>query len=159
MLGHIVYNGYARTLKLWFKDTATSTPELRHTLECHDIGVNDGLLDDPYGIYCMCPPGDYGVSAPEALVPPEIPYGRWFIGLIDTNGNEAKHGRAGIGFHGGGSAAPEPFIPRQGWYATEGCFRLQNIDLEDTLVPFVQYVLAHGGELLHSVVQPDHPLA
>ena len=33
------------------------------------------------------------------------------------------------GVHGGGSAAPEPLAAKQGLYPTEGCIRVQNVDL------------------------------
>ena len=33
--------------------------------------------------------------------------------------------------HGGGSDLPNPLAPRQGWYPTHGCTRMQNEDIQD----------------------------
>lgn len=144
--------------KLWLKD-GDATPVLRHTLPIRNQTIGDG-----YGHYGRCPLGDYFLGEPVpcaahhvenassvAFWTPDVQhdddraYGYYFTPLLDVYGLWAPYGRAGIGAHGGGSAAPAPFDPQQGWFPTEGCFRLQNADNE-TLVSFVRYVRAHALE-------------
>lgn len=171
MQGHLVFNGASRLLKLFIKDAeAVGKPDgLLHTVECHDVGVGDAYLNagaDVYGHNCKCPPGDYGVGVPEPCATrnsdgsvtqhndDDPAYGCWFIPLVDTNGNEAAHGRAGIGIHGGGSAAPDPFALDQPLLPTLGCLRCHNRDIEQIVVPFVKFIQQHGGDVTLSVVWP-----
>lgn len=63
------------------------------------------------------------------LNPKEVPYGGFYIPVLDVNGLWVRYGRDGIGIHGGGSGLGDSFAPTQGWVITEGCFRLQNVDL------------------------------
>jgi hypothetical protein len=101
----------------------------RHAWECRNTTVGS-KTSDPYGYEGMCPPGDYFIGTPQILVQRERPYGFAFTPLIDTPQSMAqrKHGRKGIGVHGGGSGCDDPFCERQGWCPTDGCLRLQNID-------------------------------
>lgn len=171
MLGHLVFNGQSRLLKLFIKDAADfGKPDgLLHTVECHDVGVNDQYVTagmDVYGSHCKCPPGDYGIGYPLPCATrnpdgsvtthnnDDAAYGCWFIPLIDTHGDEAQHGRAGIGVHGGGSDLPDPFALKQSWEYTYGCLRVQNGDLESVVVPFVKFIQSHGGTVTLSVVWP-----
>lgn len=152
---HLVFNGQSNVLK-FFLVTTTGT-ELRHTWECHDVGVADANPPDgdAYGHLCKCPPGKgYAIGAPQYLDPPEPPYGRWFIPVgDDAAGDMAEHGRAGIGIHGGGSDLADPFAPRQGWEWTFGCLRMQNADVAE-LADSVQYVQARGGAVTLDVDWP-----
>jgi len=171
ILGHLIFNGASRLLKCFITGaSAQGHPDgLLHTLPCHDVGINDQYVTagmDEYGSRCKCPPGDYGVAAPMACATrnadgtvtrhndDDAAYGCWFVPLLDTHGNEAAHGRSGIGIHGGGSGLPDPFALQQGWYYTLGCLRLQNADLEQTLIPFIQYIQSHGGQVTLTVVWP-----
>lgn len=169
--GHVVFNGQSRLLKLFIKGGAElGKPDgLLHTLNAHDVGVNDQYISagqDEYGSRCKCPPGDYGIGAPMQCATrnadgsvtkhndDDQAYGCWFTPLIDSHGNEAEHGRAGIGIHGGGSDLPNPFALQQGWEYTLGCIRLQNEDNENVFVPFVKFIQAHSGIVTLSVVWP-----
>jgi hypothetical protein len=166
----LVLNGSGRELKIFIKGAAQyGKPDgLLHTLPCHDVGVNDDTIsagEDAYGHDCKCPPGVYFVG-------PTVPcatrhadgsvtqnnsddpaYGCYFTYLSDTADDDfAKHGRAGIGIHGGGSAAPDPFAPEQGWYPTDGCLRLQNADNESILVPCLAWARSHNATIKLTVV-------
>lgn len=168
-----VFNGQSRLLKLFIKGAGDlGKPDgLLHTLPCHDVGVNDqyvGAGQDIYGSKCKCPPGTgYIIGAPQACATrnadgsvrinndDDQAYGCWFSGLSDDpNADFSKHGRDGIGIHGGGSDLPNPFALWQGWEYTFGCLRLQNHDNEQIFVPFVQWVQAHGGTVKLNVVWP-----
>ena len=164
MDGHLVFNGSARTLKCF-----VSGGELKHTLPCHDVGISDQYVkagQDEYGSRCKCPPGDYSVGVPMACAirqkdgsiirqnSDDQAYGCYFVPLGDSKGAFAAHGRSGIGIHGGGSDLSNPFAMQQGWEWTYGCLRLQNQDLEQTLVPFINFIHAQGGKITLSVVWP-----
>lgn len=73
------------------------------------------------------PTGTFSLGAPEFNEPDEADdlrsMGPYFIPVQNVPGHE------GIGIHGGGSASPHPLAARQGWYPTENCIRLQNVDL------------------------------
>jgi hypothetical protein len=171
LFGHLMFCGPQRELKIYLRngELAGHKSGLLHLLECHDVGINDGLLSDPYGSKCKCPPGDYAVGTPMPCATrnpdgsvtqhnaDDRAYGCWFIPLADTEPDEAfaKHGRAGIGIHGGGSDLQDSFAPHQGWEYTLGCLRLQNQDLEHVLVPFINFVHSHGGAVKLSVVWDD----
>lgn len=108
------------------------THSLLFMCQCRNNAVNAG-----FGHWGSCPPGTYKLGAPQRLTPPEVPFGSWFIPLLDVHGLWKKDGRDGIGIHGGGSGLRDPFAPRQGWVITEGCFRAQNEDL-DRLAALIQ---------------------
>jgi len=59
-------------------------------------------------------------------------------GLHGDLGGLARHGRAAIMVHGGGSNAPDPFAPRQQLCKTFGCTRMHNEDLA-TLVAYLEH--------------------
>jgi hypothetical protein len=127
---HFVFNRATERLKGYAVDGT-----LAWEAPCHNETVNPG-----FGHYGECPPGDYHLAFPEIIDPPEVPYGSWFIPLVDVDGLWIKDARSGIGVHGGGSGLPSPFAAKQGWQITEGCFRLQNEDLTHFVA------LVHGGE-------------
>lgn len=158
MNAHVVFNGQSRRLK-FFTDDAT-VPQPRHDWECHDVGIADGEPGDPYGHNHKCPPGEYTLGSPiPSQTPPDpvqdAPYGFWFTALWDTPESQAmaRHGRAGIGIHGGGSDLPDPFAARQGWEWTHGCLRLQNEDNE-AFTQSLRYILGHGGDARLTVYWP-----
>lgn len=170
-LGHLVFNGKSRVLKMFLKNVSQFGRQdgLLHQVECHDVGINDQYVhtdEDEYGHKCKCPPGtNYIVGRPmpcaTRLSNGEVhqnnsddpAYGCWFIPLGDSDQHSFEHHyREGIGVHGGGSDLSNPFAWKQGWEWTYGCLRLQNIDLERTVIPFVNWVLDHGGEVHLDVV-------
>ena len=171
MNGHVVFNGGSRLLKFFVMDdgidltkplpqgkSTVGAAELRHTFECHDVGMGDGTQADEYGKDCKCPPGNYTLGQPIPSADPpgsdDVPYGFWFTPLIDTAEQDMeKHGRAGIGIHGGGSSCADPFEPRQGWCITHGCLRLQNKD-NQTFVDSVRYIQKNGGKVSLTVFWP-----
>lgn len=173
ILGHLVFSGQSRLLKVYIKGAAAvGKPDgLLHTLDCHDVGINDQYVTsglDVYGSRCKCPPGTgYVVGSPMVCATrnadgsikknndDDEAYGCYFFPLGDSDQHSfSQHGRGGIGIHGGGSDLPNPFALHQGWEWTLGCLRLQNIDLEQTLVPFVNWVHKQNGVVKLDVVWP-----
>lgn len=77
-------------------------------------------------------------------------YGWYTFDMIELENQEAKHGRAGICLHGGGSTAgwPSAWAPRQPLFATRGCVRMHNVDLRDKVLP-----LTKSGTVFISVYQ------
>lgn len=77
-------------------------------------------------------------------------YGWYSFDLIELENQEAKHGRAGIMIHGGGSACgwPGAWEPKQSLYSTYGCVRCYNVDLRDKVLPLVD-----AGRVFVSVYQ------
>ncbi len=166
-LAHIVVDRASKRCKLFLRH-ADGTVELKHDIEAHTdaVGSENG---DPYGPDGLAPPGDYGLGGPQPcatrnsdgsvtvnnVVPPDWDraFGCWFTPLTDTHGLEGAHGRSGIGFHGGGSNAPDSFAWHQGWYATCGCIRLQNEDNEKTFVPFVKAMQKAAVPIVVSISQ------
>lgn len=149
---HVIFSGQSRKLKFFIFGSG----DPKHVFDCHDVGVNDGSIAaglDVYGHLCKCPPGvGYILGAPDDEK--EAAYGFHFTPIIDdASGDMTKHGRAGIGIHGGGSDLPDPFAPRQGWEWTFGCLRLQNEDNEQ-FVKSVRWVQAHRGTVYLDVVWP-----
>ena len=64
-------------------------------------------------------------------------YGWQFYDMIELENQEAKHGRAGIGMHGGGTELgwPAAWAPEQKLVPTLGCIRARNSDLRDKILP------------------------
>lgn len=79
-----------------------------------------------------------------------LSYGWYSFDLIELENQEAKHVRAGIMIHGGGSACgwPGAWVPMQQLFFTHGCIRMHNIDLRDKLLP-----LTKSGTVFVSVFQ------
>lgn len=77
-------------------------------------------------------------------------YGWYTFDMIDLEGQERNHGRAGIACHGGGSANgwPGAWAPNQPLVPSHGCLRLKNIDLRDRILP-----LYKKGKIFCSVWQ------
>jgi hypothetical protein len=117
----------------------------RWTVACHNEGVAGPGWDRPYGDTV---PGLYRVLAVE-YIPADDPgtaaYGPVYLYLQEMEGQESAVGRAGIGWHGGGSGLPDPLAPRQGWMPTHGCLRSQNEDLLLRVAPTVNYTRSRGG--------------
>lgn len=80
-------------------------------------------------------------------------YGRWFIDLVEQEQQEARVSRAGIGWHGGGTAAPDPLAPKQLLVPTLGCIRSHNEDLDKVVMPTLQRVRSNGGQMWITVNQ------
>lgn len=77
-------------------------------------------------------------------------YGWYSLDLVDLEGQEGRHGRAGIMLHGGGSANgwPGAWSPMQRLFATHGCIRMHNVHLRDHVMP-----LLDTGTIFISVYQ------
>lgn len=90
------------------------------------------------------------VGASPAFNETLMSYGWYTFDMVELEGQEVKHGRAGICLHGGGSAAgwPGAWTPRQPLFATYGCIRMHNIDLRDKVLP-----LTKQGTVFISVFQ------
>ncbi len=119
------------------------TGRLRWSVEARGEGIA-GSYDKVGG---DTPPGIYRCGRPEPIPlsdPAVNAYGRWFVDLEEMFDQEVSRGRAGIGVHGGGSEAPKPLAPRQGWFKTLGCIRLQNQHLH-RFVAVVQTAQALGA--------------
>lgn len=123
---HLVFNGPSNYLKLFNGGGSILFSADAYNVTVGTVENNDSRF---YGHYGACPPGVYTLGTPMVLDPQEVPYGGFYIPLIDVNALWVRYGRDGIGIHGGGSGLGDPFAPRQGWVETEGCFRLQNVDL------------------------------
>ena len=67
------------------------------------------------------PAGLYQVFADEPTAEDYDEFGTFYITTGDPRGRD---------IHGGGSGLDDPKAPRQGWYPTLGCLRMQNEDGE-----------------------------
>jgi hypothetical protein len=136
-----------------------------HILKCFDAegvlrwqvrAIGYGTVADYAKIGGNTPPGLYRCSGPQEIGPDDPDkdrYGPWFVDLVEQEEQESKHGRAGIGVHGGGTGLTkeDPYTSkRQGWLKTLGCVRLQNEDLR-RFVASVSYTQHHGGSAWFSV--------
>ena len=67
-------------------------------------------------------------------------FGWYSFDMIELENQEAKHGRAGIMIHGGGSQCgwPGAWASKQSLFATHGCVRMYNQDLRDKLLPLTK---------------------
>ena len=160
----IVFNGSSNRMKFYYVD-AYSRPDLRHMWEAHDVGVLDNSSAIAYGHDCKIPPGGYyKLGVPQECGPASedgVAYGWWFTPIEDNaEGTLAKFGRSGLGIHGGGTGLSQPFSQHQGWEATYGCMRMQNIDngmsvpASGSLVYSVNYVQKSGGTVYLSIYWP-----
>ena len=95
---------------------------------------------------------DYETLGPNpAIVPAElVPFGWYFLELVDQQGLSQQLGRSGFGIHGGGSGlgARGSWAPYQPLLPTWGCPRVHNADLRDKIVP-----LLDRGTIWLSVLQ------
>lgn len=138
---HVTFDAKERSLKVW-----QPSGNLLWQTEARNRTTDDGQL----GHDGNCPPGDFILGAPREKN--EVPFGPWFIPVLDYQGHHAMRDfeREGIGIHGGGSGLADPFGPYQGWMVTHGCIRLQNAPLchFESLVRGVQ---THGGTVYLTV--------
>jgi hypothetical protein len=67
-------------------------------------------------------------------------FGWYSFDMVELENQEARHGRAGIMIHGGGSACgwPGAWAPKQKLFSTHGCVRMYNQDLRDKLLPLTK---------------------
>lgn len=96
--------------------------------------------DTPPGLYKIgAIYRDYEIDPVPVYSRNVMAYGWYSFDLVELEGQEQRHGRAGIMIHGGGSACgwPGAWAPRQTLYPTLGCIRLQNIDLRDRILPLL----------------------
>ena len=79
--------------------------------------------------------------SPEGLPRETLPIGHYTVWAEDyetacNNGEAYGTGYIHTGdyrgrdIHGGGSSCEDPYAPRQGWFVTYGCLRMQNEDIE-----------------------------
>lgn len=98
--------------------------------------------DTPPGLYVIGKiHRDYEQYGPSPAKTDELmSYGWYSFDLEELENQEAKHGRAGIMLHGGGSACgwPGAWAPRQQLFSTYGCVRMHNIDLRDKVLPLTR---------------------
>lgn len=82
-------------------------------------------------------------------------YGFYFIDLIEQENQESCYERGGVGWHGGGSAAPDPLAPLQQLVPTLGCVRSHNSDLAQIVVPLLKKLNHNGFKMWITVNQID----
>jgi hypothetical protein len=132
---HLMFDAQARTLKVF-------NPAGLFLWGCE--ARNRTTADGQLGHNGNCPPGNFMLGEPRPKN--EVPFGPWFIPVLDYAGNHHMRDfeREGIGIHGGGSGLADPFAPRQGFQVTHGCIRLQNEDLQH-LVHLLHLMEMAGG--------------
>jgi|ERR1017187_5311399 hypothetical protein len=123
----------------------------RWTLDAHGEGTN-GSYNVVGG---NTPPGLYECMKVEKTLSTEgtgiwNAYGPWYVWLQELEGQESSRGRSGVGMHGGGSNSPAPLAPKQGFYPTHGCVRLQNEDLP-RLINTIRFAQSQGGRVFLTV--------
>lgn len=106
--------------------------------------------DTPPGVYII---GALTVTQSNESAETWNAYGKYFFDLAKYSGAEEKYGRAGVGIHGGGTAAPNPLAPYQQLVPTCGCIRFYNADLEKVILPLYNSVKASGNKIYVSVNQ------
>lgn len=146
---HIVVSRTGRKAKCFVAGGA-----LRWTIEARCEG-SDGPGWNEAVVGGDTPLGRYLITAVEPLAhsdPQWRSFGWFYLWLAELDGQETKYGRAGVGWHGGGSGCPDPWAPFQGWTVTHGCIRSQNEDLQKRVVPSVNWALKNGGKCYLSVV-------
>ena len=103
-----------------------------HSFECGHAYFsgynNDG---QPYE---SLPVGNYTAHAYDPPAEDSDEYGTFYISTGDQRGRD---------IHGGGSGLDDPKAPRQGWYPTLGCLRMQNEDSEALSV----LIIAAGNDV------------
>ena len=151
---HLIANDISETMTTWSHDGRKlwTIPCL-----CRGQGKDNEWqspnTDTPPGLYKVGSVwrdyerlGDHPATVPVDL----YPYGWFTLDLVEMEGQERRHGRAGIAIHGGGSALGsrgcwQPFQPL---VTTHGCIRVHNADLRDKIVPLLK-----SGTIWVSVLQ------
>lgn len=108
-----------------------------HTWECRDAFF-DGYNSEGQARESL-PVGTYTATADEPPAENSAEYGTFYISTGDARGRD---------IHGGGSDRPHPLAPRQGWYPTLGCLRMQNEDGEE-----LSRLMIEDGNEIELVVQ------
>lgn len=128
-------------VKMWSKTCLAKgqTPDFR---------LKNG--DTPPGVYLI---GECTITKGSEPASTWNAYGKYFFDLAYFSGAEEKYGRAGVGIHGGGTAAPDPLAPYQQLVPTCGCIRFYNADLEKVIYPLWQSVKGTGNKIYVSVNQ------
>jgi hypothetical protein len=139
---HLVFNPKTNHLAIW---DANHHQVL--ACEAHNRTVADGQL----GHFGNCPAGEFLLGEP--IVKNTVPFGPFFIPVLDYLNHHTMRDfhREGIGIHGGGSGLPHPFMGRQGWVETEGCIRVQNVDL-GSIVTLVRIAQKKTGKCYLTVI-------
>jgi hypothetical protein len=106
--------------------------------------------DTPPGLYLA---GQIFVSQPHDSTSDWHAYGRYFIDMEEQENQERRHGRAGIGWHGGGTNAPNPLAPKQPLLETLGCVRSHNEHMAAIVIPTLEQVRKRGGRMWITVNQ------
>jgi len=96
------------------------------------------------------PAGEYEILSPVRVKEDIKAYGLYYI-PIHGGPNDIAQTR-GLYIHGGGSGLADPLALYQGFYPTEGCFRVQNFDLL-WLVLDVYKTIKNGGKIYLTVVR------
>ncbi len=112
---------------------------------------NRSNTDTPPGLYLSGQTyWDHAKNPNPGATRDSLAYGWLSIDLVELEGQEQKHGRAGIMVHGGGSGLgwPGAWAPHQPLLPTLGCVRMHNSDLTDKVGP-----LLAAGQLFWSVYQ------
>lgn len=134
---------YASNGKLLWK-----IPALCKGVNGPDPNVSSG--DTPPGLYLAG-----ALTEAQTSEPPKIwnAYGKYFIDLEEQENQEAKRDRSGVGWHGGGSGAPDPLAPLQPLLPTLGCVRSHNKDMAEYVVKTYYSVKNNGGKMWITVNQ------
>ena len=137
---HLIMNDMAQTLTAW-------TFSGQRLWIIGALARGQGRDDDWKNHGTDCPPGLYKLGelyddvGRVGLKPKQTKtlaaYGWQFYDMVELENQEAKHGRAGIGMHGGGTALgwPAAWAPEQELIPTLGCIRVHNADLRDKIMP------------------------
>jgi hypothetical protein len=150
---HIIVNDISETAKAFDFDGKLlwEVPALARG-QGSDFEFNLPRTDTPPGLYRIGEVyKDYErVGANPSYDRTLMAYGWYSFDLIELENQEAKHGRAGIMIHGGGSACgwPGAWAAKQPLFSTHGCVRMYNQDLRDKLLP-----LTKTGKIYVSVFQ------
>jgi hypothetical protein len=130
---HFVFSSKAKKLKVY-----NYRGELFYQCRCCNETYNLGFLH-----WGQCPKGTFRLG--RAVVADLPAFGPYFIPLYDLSptGPMHRHGRHGIGLHGGGSRLCQPFAEFQELLRTHGCLRVTNHDVK-LLVKFVHKARKKG---------------
>jgi len=137
---HLIVNDISETVKAYSHDG-----KLLWEVACLARGQGSDYeykftnTDTPPGLYKIGTVyRDYDAVGPNPTYDRTLmSYGWYSFDLVELENQEAKHGRAGIMIHGGGSANgwPGAWAPMQPLCTTYGCVRMHNAHLRDKLIP------------------------